>query len=157
MLDQTALLNRVRELIQPLLSSRGAELVDLTAHPGGGRLALRCLVDTVRGITLDELSGLSRSIGALLEEHELISDRYLLEVSSPGLDRPLKKWTDFERVIGRRVRVTAAAPGEVSRKEHHGEVLGANEEAVVLMLDSGDKLQIPLSQITHAVQEIGLK
>ena len=156
MLDQTALLNRVRELIQPLLSSRGAELVDLTAHPGGGRLALRCLVDTVRGITLDELSGLSRSIGALLEEHELISDRYLLEVSSPGLDRPLKKWTDFERVIGRRIRVLTAVP-VASRQEHHGEVLGANEEAVVLRLDSGEKLQVPLSQISHAVQEVRLK
>ena len=157
MIDQTGILNRVRELIQPLLSSRSVELVDLTAHPGGGRLILRCLVDTARGITLDELGGLNRSVGAVLDEHDVISDRYTLEVSSPGLDRPLKLWTDFERVIGRRVRVTAAAPGEISRKEHHGQVLGANEEAVVLMLDSGDKLQVPLSQITHAVQEIGLK
>lgn len=157
MMDQTAILNRMRELIQPLLSGRGMELVELSAHPGGGRLILRCLVDTARGVTLDELSGLNRSIGAVLDEQDVIPDRYTLEVSSPGLDRPLKLWTDFERVIGRRVRVTAAAPGEVSRKEHHGEVLGANEEAVVLMLDSGDKLQIPLSQITHAVQEIGLK
>ena len=152
-MDQTAILNRVQELIQPLLVSRGVELVELSAHPAGGRLILRCLVDTARGITLDELSGLNRSIGAVLDEHDVIPDRYLLEVSSPGLDRPLKTGTDFERVIGRRVRVMTSVP-IVARQEHQGEVLGANEEAVVLRLDSGDKLQIPLLQITHAVQEI---
>ena len=156
MMDQTVILNRVRELIQPLLAGRGAELVELTAHPGGGRLTLRCLVDTARGITLDELSGLSRSIGAVLDEHDAILDRYLLEVSSPGLDRPLKTATDFERVIGRRVRVMTSVP-VADRQEHRGEVLNAGEESVMLRLDSGDKLQIPLSQIMHAVQEIGLK
>ena len=156
MMDQTAILNRIQELIQPLLASRGAELVELTCHPGGGRLTLRCLVDTARGITLDELGSLNRAIGALLEEHDVIPDRYLLEVSSPGLDRRLKAGKDFERVIGRRVRIMTSAPVS-SRQEHHGEVIGANDEAVVLRLDSGEKLQISLSQITFAVQEIGLK
>ena len=156
MIDQTIILNKVRELIQPLLASRGVELVELTCHAGGGRLTLRCLMDTAQGITLDQLSGLNRSIGALLEEHDLIPDRYLLEVSSPGLDRPLKAWTDFERVIGRRIRVATSVP-VAARQEHRGEVLIANEEAVVLRLDSGDRLQIPLSQIAHAIQEIELK
>lgn len=155
MMDQTVILNRVRELIQPLLAGRGAELVELTAHPGGGRLTLRCLVDTARGITLEELSGLNRSIGAVLDEHDVIPDRYLLEVSSPGLDRPLKMQTDFERVIGRRVRVMTTVP-IAARQEHHGEVLSAGEESVMLRLDSGEKLQIPLSQIMRAVQEIRL-
>jgi ribosome maturation factor RimP len=164
---QTEILNRVRELIRPLLAGRGVELVELTCHPGGGRLTLRCLVDTARGITLDEVSGLSRSIGAVLEEHDAIPDRYLLEVSSPGLDRPLKTTADFERVIGRRVKVTTSAPRRVAafpltpasapaadRQERRGEVLGVNEEAVMLRLDSGEKLPIPFSQIHHAVQEI---
>ena len=155
-MDQTDILNRVRELIQPLLAGRGAELVELTCHPGGGRLTLRLLVDTARGITLEELSSLNRSIGALLEEHDLIQDRYLLEVSSPGLDRRLKESRDFERVIGRRVRVTLSAP-LADRHEHRGQVIGANEEAVVLRLDSGEKLQVPLVLIAHAVQEIELK
>jgi len=152
-MDQTEILNRVRELIRPLLASRGVELVELTCHPGGGGLTLRCLVDTARGITLDEVSGLNRSIGAVLEEHDAIPDRYLLEVSSPGLDRPLKTAADFERVIGRRVKVSTSAP-VADRQEHRGEVLGVNEEAVMLRLDSGEKLPIPFSQIHHAVQEI---
>ncbi len=155
MSDQTEILNRVRELILPLLASRGVELVDLTCHPGGGGLTLRLLADTARGITIDELSRLNRSIGALIEEHDLIPDRYFLEVSSPGLDRPLKTASDFERVIGRRVRVTTSAP-VADRHEHRGEVLSAGEEAVMLRLDSGEKRQVPLSLITHAVQEIGI-
>ena len=155
MIDQTAILNRVRELIEPILASRGAELVELACHPGGGRLTLRCLVDTAHGITLEELSSLNRSIGALLEEHDVIPDRYLLEVSSPGLDRRLKSGRDFERVIGRRVRVMMSVP-VAGRQEHRGEVIGANEETVVLRLDSGEKLQISLSQITHAIQDVTL-
>ena len=156
MIDQTEILNRVRELIQPLLTRLGVELVELTCHPGGGRLTLRFLVDTARGMTLDELSGLNRSIGAVLEEHDVIPDRYLLEVSSPGLDRPLKTVADFERVIGRRVKVMTLAP-VAGQKEHWGEVLGANEETVMLRLDSGEKFPIPFSQIQHAVQEIKFK
>lgn len=151
-----SVVDRVRELIGPLLAGRGAELVELTCHPAGGRLVLRCLVDTARGVTLGELSGLNHAIGALIEEHNLIQDRYLLEVSSPGLDRRLKEGRDFERVIGRRVRVTLSAPF-ADRHEHRGEVIGANETTVVLRLDSGEKLQVPLSLIAHAVQEIELK
>ena len=152
-LSLTEILNRVRELIQPLLASRGAELVDLNCHPGGGRLTLRLLVDTARGITMDELSGLNRSIGAVLEEHDVIPERYFLEVSSPGLDRPLKTAVDFERVIGRRVKVTTSVP-LADKQEHRGEVLGVNEENVMLRLDSGEKLPVPLAQIQRAVQEI---
>ena len=155
MMDQTVILNRVKELVQPLLAGKGVELVELTCRAGGGRLLLRCLVDTARGITLGSLSDLNRSIGALIEEHDLIPDRYLLEVSSPGLDRPLRTCTDFERVIGRQIRVTTNVP-IAARQEHRGEVLGANEELVVLRLDSGEKLQVPLSQITHAVQDVSL-
>ena len=153
MLDQTAILNRVKEIVQPLLAAKGVELVELTGKLGGGRFTLRCLVDTANGITMDQLSGLNRSIGALIEEHDLIPDRYLLEVSSPGLDRPLKTARDFERVIGRRVRVTTNVP-LAAQVEHRGEVLSAGEEGLVLRLDSGDKLPIQLSQITHAIQEI---
>lgn len=154
-MDQTVLIGQIRALIEPLLAARRVELVDLTCHPGGGRLLVRCLVDTVSGITLEELSTLNRAIGAVLEEHDLIPERYLLEVSSPGLDRPLKQWTDFERIIGRRIQVQTTVPVD-ARQEHRGELLSANEQSIVLRLDSGEKLSILLNQIMHAVQEIKL-
>ena len=146
---------RVKELIRPVLMSRQVELVELTCRTGGGRLTLRCLVDTAWGITVQELSDLNHAIGAVLEEHDAVPAAYLLEVSSPGLDRPLKRWTDFERVIGRRVKVITNILVD-SRFEHPGKLLSANEEAVVLSLDSGDKVRILLSQIASATQDIEL-
>ncbi len=155
MLDKEAILNRVRELIQPLLESRQTELVELTCRYEGSRIMLRCLVDTARGITLDELSRLNQAIGALLDEYDVISERYLLEVSSPGLDRPLRTPIDFERMIGRRIKVATTVPIN-SLQEIAGELLGSNERIITLKLDDGNKLQIALSEIIHAVQEIKL-
>ena len=153
MIDPTAIIDRVRELTQPLLASRQVELVELTCRPQGSGLVLRFLVDTARGIRVEELSSLNRSIGAILEEHDAVPEYYTLEVSSPGLDRPLKSGRDFERVIGRRVKVLTLTPVN-DRQEHHGSVLGASDEAVSLRMDSGEKVRIPLAQITHAVQEV---
>lgn len=153
MFDPTAIIDRVRELTEPLLASRQVELVELTCRPQGGGLALKFLVDTARGIRMEELSSLNRAIGAVLDEHDAVPERYTLEVSSPGLDRPLRNGRDFERVIGRRVRVLTSVPVN-ARQEHHGDVLGASDEVVTLKADSGEKVQIPLSQVVHAVQEV---
>lgn len=155
MFDKEAVLNRVKELIQPLLEARQAELVELTCRQEGSRAVLRLLVDTARGITVEDLSRLNQAIGAVLDEHDVIPERYLLEVSSPGLDRPLKALRDFERVLGRRIRVMTAAPVN-SRREFAGELLGAGDQMITLRLDNGDKLQILLSDIVHAAQEIRL-
>ena len=153
--DKEAIVSRVKELIQPLLDSRRTELVELTCRVEGNHVVLRCLVDAVQGITLAELSHLNQAIGALLEEYEVISDRYLLEVNSPGLDRPLKTPLDFERVIGRRIKVNTVLPGNSSR-EYIGELMAANDQSILLRLDVGEKVQIPLSEISYAVQEIRL-
>lgn len=148
-------LNRVKELIRPVLSGHQAELVEMAFRYEGSRFVLRLLVDTARGITLDQLSALNQAIGAVLDEHDAIPDRYTLEVSSPGLDRRLKAPLDFERVIGRRVRVHTTS-AVLSRWEWVGELLGANEEAIVLKTDDGQKVRILLSQVAKAVQEIKL-
>ncbi len=153
--DKGAITQRVKELIDPLLAARRIDLVELVCRQEGGRVVVRCLVDTARGITLDELSHLNQTIGAVLDEYDVISERYLLEVSSPGLDRPLKTSSDFERVIGRRVKVSTVAPVN-ARREYAGELMGANEELITLRLDNGDKLQVLLSEIAHAAQEIQL-
>ncbi|MBI3323412.1 MAG: ribosome maturation factor RimP [Candidatus Omnitrophica bacterium] len=140
-------------MTEPLLASRNVELVEMTCRPTGGGLALKFLVDTARGVSVGDLSALNRAIGAVLDEHDAVPERYTLEVSSPGLDRPLRSGRDFERVIGRRVRVLTSVPVN-DRQEHRGDVLGASDEAVTLKADSGEKVLIPLSQITHAAQEI---
>ncbi len=154
-MEQEAMTQRVTELVQPLLASRQVDLVELTCRNAGPRVLVRILADTARGIQMDELSHLNHAIGALLEEHDLIPSAYTLEVSSPGLDRPLKAPLDYERVIGRRIKVSTNTPVN-SKWEYAGELLNANEEAIVLKLDNGEKLQIPLSAINRAVQDFSL-
>ena len=155
MFDEETIVNKVKELIAPVLANRQAELVDLICRPQGSRLLLRFLVDTPTGITVETLSHLNQAIGAVLDEHDAIPSTYMLEVSSPGLDRRLKTPLDFERVVGRRLKVTTAVPVN-DKREHLGQLLSAGEEFLVLKLDSGEKLKIELSQIAHAVQEISL-
>ena len=149
------MINRIRELAGPLLAGRHAELVELTCRFEGSRTLLRFLVDTAGGIHLNELNELNRAIGALIDEHELIPSSYTLEVSSPGLDRPLKTPLDFERVIGRRLKVSTLVPIR-SRQEFSGELVSAGEESIFVRLDTGDKVQIQLSEIARATQEIKL-
>lgn len=153
MFEQEATIQKVKEMIEPLLRSRRAELVEAHYRFEGRGIVLRLLVDTPSGIRVDELAFLNQAIGALLDEHELIPERYTLEVSSPGLDRSLKTGIDFERVIGRRIKIylTSAVNG---RQEQVGKVLNASEEAVVIETDRGEKLKIPLAEIAKAIQEI---
>ena len=153
MFEQEATIQKVKELIEPLLRSRKAELVEAHYRFEGRGIMLRLLVDTAVGITIDDLAFLNQAIGALLDEHDVIPEHYTLEVSSPGLDRPLKTGIDFERVIGRRIKIylSSAVNGQ---QEQVGKVLSASEEAVVIETDRGEKLKIPLAKIAKARQEI---
>ena len=153
LMNSKQIIEQVRELIHPILKGRQVELVDLTYRFEGGQLVLKFLVDTAQGVRLDELSRFNKDISAVLDEHEVISGRYTLEVSSPGLDRLLKTLYDFERVIGRRIRVITSE-GVESQQEHTGELLSAGEEAIVLKLDTGRQRQIQRSLIAKAAQQV---
>jgi ribosome maturation factor RimP len=148
--------NRVEELVQPYLSAQGAELVDLEyARPRRGRGILRLFVDRPGGITLAELSRISRVVGDLLDVHDFIPGSYNLEVSSPGLTRALKKPEDYQRYVGRLVRLTTRAPWE-GRQVHTGILQGLKDDQVCLR--EGDSLLcIPLSEIARARLDIDWK
>lgn len=97
-----ALINKLRDLISRCLNGANIELVDLTYSYIGRNLILRVLVSrTDGGITVGECALLNRKIGALLEEEKMIGSDYTLEVSSPGLDRPLKTQKDFSRCMNK--------------------------------------------------------
>ena len=148
---------RLEELIQPYLTAQGAELVDLQyGRPRRGRGMLRLFVDRFEGgITLAELTRISRVVGDLLDVHDLIPGAYNLEVSSPGLTRALKQPRDYERYVGRLVRVTTRALWE-GRQVHSGILQGLKDDQVCLK--EGDALCcIPLSEIARARLDIDLK
>ena len=146
-------LTQVRTVVDPVLAARHVELVELTYRREGAQTVLRFLVDTVSGITIEQCGELSRVIGALLDEHDLIGERYCLEVASPGLDRPLKTERDFERVLGRRVWIQTTEPVD-GVWEIRGTVSGVSEALVTIQQDQGPKVRVPLRLVSRARQEI---
>jgi ribosome maturation factor RimP len=142
-------ITRLEGLIQPYLAAQGVELVEVEfTQPRRGRATLRLYVDRDGGITLDEITRVSRVVGELLDVHDLISSSYTLEVSSPGLTRELKGPRDYKRYTGRLVRLTTRGIWE-GKQVHRGILQGlANEE---VSLSEGEALvRIPLAEIAKA-------
>ncbi len=101
------------DMILPLLKRRDVELVELAVSGNYRRQIVRIFVDRPDGITVDECAALSRDIADMLDTRDPIDGTYLLEVSSPGLTRPLKTDRDFERVVGKALRLVVDGLGVV--------------------------------------------
>ena len=136
---------RVRALVEPMLAEQGMELVELTCQPAGGQQLVRILVDTVGGVTIQQCARANQLIGRALEQTDLIEGRYVVEVSSPGLDRPLVSRRDFERALREDVALElSAADGRPRTLE--GQVLAVQHEAVVLKTPSGN-IAVPWAEV----------
>jgi len=105
-----SVLKEIERLIEPVLAEMGIELVDMEFLSGQGRRVLRIYADRPTGINLDDCAMVSREIGNLLDVKDLLQHHYVLEVSSPGLNRPLKGEKDFLRAIGQKIKVKTAVP-----------------------------------------------
>lgn len=101
---------KTEELILPILNRYGYELVEVEFVKEGGSWHLRAYIDKQGGITMDDLTAVSRELSDLLDQNDFIEESYILEVSSPGLLRPFKKPGDFLRNIGEDVEVKLFAP-----------------------------------------------
>lgn len=108
--------SRLIAVIEPIVEQAGAELVDLEVAGSHGRPVVRAYVDTEQGITLDECARLSRLLEAELERSGTVPERYVLEVSSPGIDRPLTRRQHFERFVGHEIDVRLYAKRDGRKK-----------------------------------------
>ena len=131
---------QLEELIVPILDDFGYELVDLQYRKEGRGMAVCIFIDKPGGITLDDCVTVSREVGAILEIEDPIKAAYRLEVSSPGLDRPLKKVADFERFTGHKIKVRTMRmldPDDRgnSRKTFTGELAGVEDGMIRVRLD----------------------
>ena len=138
----------VSELIAPTVTEHNAELVDVEYIKAGKVWTLRVFIDKKQGGTVSDCQKLSREIEDLIEVHELISDPYTLEVSSPGLDRPLKKEADFLRNKDKQIQLKTYAPIE-GRKNFSGIVLDI-EDKVLFLKDKDGCLELELANIAQA-------
>ncbi len=150
-MDDT-LVTRIRALVEPILAERELELVELSCRPSGPQQVIRLLVDKVGGVTIQQCAMVNERIGRALEDANLIEGGYLLEVSSPGLDRPLVTKRDFERAIGEELVVELESP-EGKRKALDGMLLAVQDAAIVLQLTSGN-VTIPLTEIRSAKKAV---
>jgi ribosome maturation factor RimP len=154
-IGQEPLSEQVRRLLEPVLARDGFELVEVEWVRGGGRWTLRLYVDKAGGVGVDECQAVSHLVDPILDVSELIEPAYDLEVSSPGLERPLRKPTDFQRFAGQRARVKAygpvagTAPGSPGRKQWTGTLKGIKDGAVEIDVD-GVPHRIPHDQIAKA-------
>lgn len=147
-MKDTDIAHQIKKLIVPILDSHLVELVDIELKGKSGSQVLKIFIDVDGGIEIGQCAIISREIADLLDMKDLVPGKYRLEVSSPGLDRPLKISRDFLRQLGRKARVVyAVGPGD--EKIIVGTIVNVLDDTVILE-SATDKLEIKLSQILSA-------
>ena len=145
-------MDRVRAIADSILSNEGMELVDVEYRREKKGWVLRLYIDKERGITLDDCTRISHEIGRSLDVEDFIAAPYTLEISSPGLDRPLKKEADFVKYHNRLIRVRTVEPIG-NRRHFKGKLLDFSEGQIEMDVE-GAIFQIPLPNIARANLEI---
>lgn len=144
---------QIKKQALPLLTKEAVELVDLIICRGRGRSVIRFLVDKPGGITLDECARLNQEIGRLIERENIIQESYVLEVSSPGLDRPMKSRRDFQRCLGQLVKIVLHKP--LNRQNVWVGVMEAVDEVnVIIRTEEAQMLRIARENIARARLEV---
>jgi len=146
---------RVRSLAQPILTDRGLELVDVEFLRESQGWILRLYLDRPGGVTLEDCQRVSEELGDHLDVEDVIDQPYSLEVSSPGLDRPLTRESDFVAFAGKAARITTHEAIE-GQRNFRGRLAGLVEGAVLLDLPDGRRVRIPRGLILKARLEVEL-
>jgi ribosome maturation factor RimP len=140
---------RLRNLLQPGVEALGFELVDVELAGGSGSPTLRVYIDSPHGITVDDCADVSRQISAILDVEDPIPGSYTLEVSSPGLDRPLVTLEDFRKRVGQTVKVRLGRPDAVGRRNFSGELLEVRADGIVVAVDN-EQFELAFAAIERA-------
>lgn len=125
---------RTEEILTPIVEEYGFELVDVEYVKEGGTWYLRAYIDKPGGISIDDCEAVSRRLSDILDEKDFIDDSYIMEVSSPGLGRPLKKEKDFKRSLGEEVEIRTYRMID-KQKEFTGILKEYDEHTVTVALD----------------------
>jgi len=154
-LEQAGVLERVRGVAQRVTEDRGFELVDVELNSNRGGQLVRLYVDNESGIGLDDLQSVSEEVSAILDASDPISSSYTLEVSSPGLDRPLLREADYRRFLGRLAKLSSYELVD-GRRHWTGRLSSVDAGVVTLVLEDegGAEARIPLAKIAHGRLEV---
>ena len=147
------LIMKVTDLIEPVIESLGIELDELEFKRMKGKALLRVFIDRKGGVTIDDCERVSREIEAVLDVEDPIPYSYVLEVSSPGLDRPLRKPEDFRKYSGSRARVITIDPIE-KQNFFVGQIVEAGDSDIRILLQKDRTITIPYENISKARLEV---
>lgn len=140
----------VQSTCEAIVRSRGLELVDITLTSSDRGRVLEVILERVDGsVTLDEITEVSEEISRALDVDDPIAGRYTLEVASAGIERPLTKPADYMRFEGRTIKVKTDRPIE-ARRNFVGQITGSNDDAFVLSIEDGSRVEIPFESVTKS-------
>lgn len=149
----TELLRKIEDIVSPTVTGMGYELVRVAMSRGGGTLQIMIEPADGRPMDVEDCATLSRALSAVLDVEDPIPSAYTLEVSSPGIDRPLTREKDYVRWAGHVARLETTQPIE-GRRRFKGTLLGLENGTVRIRLDDGKEADVPLSQISRAKLEL---
>ncbi|KHO62508.1 ribosome maturation protein RimP [Thermoanaerobacter sp. YS13] len=135
-----------KDLVMPILEKNNFELVDVEYKKEGSHWYLRVYIDKEGGITLDDCQLVSEYLSDRLDEADPIEHSYILEVSSPGLDRPLKKPRDFERNIGKEIEISLYSPID-KRKKFEGELIEFTGDKITILYN-GERKEFDMKNVS---------
>ncbi len=135
-------------MIEPLVEGKGMELVHLE-YSGGKNGHLHLYIDRENGVSLEDCESVNRTVSEMLDGKDPIPNAYTLEVSSPGLDRPLSKPVHYERFAGNKIKLRTKEPIN-GRKNYSGELKGIKDNQVIIELVDGGPVKIPFNDILKA-------
>lgn len=138
----------LRAMFEPAVQALGFELVDAELSSGSGQNVLRVYIDHPRGISVDDCAKVSHQLSAILDVEDPITGQYQLEVSSPGLDRPLVRREDFERFMGETIKVKTHDL-IMGRRNFTGRLAAVEGDHVVVDVDN-ESYDLPLAAIERA-------
>ena len=137
---------KTEKLLEPILAENNFTLYDVEFVKEGGNRYLRVYIDKEGGITIDDCELVSRKLSDLLDQEDFIPESYILEVSSPGLGRQLKKDKHFDRSIGEEVEIKLYKPIN-KKKEWIGILTGYDADVIKIRVNDGEEMEIPRKDI----------
>ena len=147
--DVHSVVEQTTDLVEPILEEMGFELVAVEYLSRNGRWVLQLYIDKEGGVTIDDCARVSREIGDLIDVRDIIEHEYVLEVSSPGLDRPLKKLKDFQWAVGRNVKLRTTARPRDGRSNYTGRLERVDGDVLTLEVD-GEEFLFSIDEVEKA-------
>ena len=153
---------RIEEIAQNAAEADGLEVVEVELKGSGRNQLLRIYIDKLQGVTHTDCETVSLKVGNALDSEDILHDRYTLEVSSPGVERKLRKWKDFERFQGHRMKVVLREPlndvllqgagsgGKAGVKHFEGVLQSAQDGTLTMELAGGQSVRFPFEQVDRA-------